>query len=57
MSGNVKEWTATAVATNVHEIRGGSFNNREDGRTCEFDFTVGDERFAFPNVGFRCCLY
>ena len=29
----------------------------ELGRMCQFDFTVGDTSFSFPNVGFRCCLY
>ncbi|GAB5543608.1 MAG: hypothetical protein SangKO_033680 [Sandaracinaceae bacterium] len=57
LSGNVKEWTNTAPAAGVHEIRGGSYNNVEPGRTCQFDFTVGDNSFAFPNTGFRCCRY
>ncbi len=58
MSGNVKEWTATqSGSTTVHEIRGGSYNNVEDGRTCGFDFTVGGSTFSFPNTGFRCCYY
>ncbi len=57
MSGNVKEWTATETATGVYAIRGGSYNNAEDGRTCQFDFTVGSSNFAFPNTGFRCCYY
>lgn len=56
LSGNVKEWTSTERGSaNVHSIRGGSYNNVEDGRTCQFDFTVGDEAFAFLNTGFRCC--
>jgi hypothetical protein len=53
----VKEWTATSPAANLHVIRGGSYNNIEQGRTCEFDFTVGNMSFAFPNTGFRCCRY
>ena len=57
LSGNVKEWTNTAPASGVHEIRGGSYNNVEPGRSCHFDFTVGDNAFAFPNTGFRCCHY
>ena len=58
LSGNVKEWTNTERgSSDVHAIRGGSYNNVEDGRTCEFDFTVGDENFAFTNTGFRCCWY
>lgn len=57
LSGNVKEWTSTEVADGLHSIRGGAYNNREGGRTCDFDFTVGDLDFAFPNTGFRCCYY
>ena len=57
LSGNVKEWTSTQVATDVYAIRGGAYNNLEAGRTCEFDFTVGSRDFAFPNTGFRCCFY
>ncbi len=58
LSGNVKEWTATERGSStVHAIRGGSYNNVEDGRSCAFDFTVGDENFAFVNTGFRCCRY
>ena len=58
MSGNVKEWTNTQRgSTDVHSIRGGSYNNVEGGRSCQFDFTVGDENFAFVNTGFRCCFY
>jgi hypothetical protein len=53
----VKEWTYTEVATGVHEIRGGSYNNVEAGRTCTFDFTTGGPTFAFPTTGFRCCRY
>ena len=56
LSGNVKEWTSSERgSSNIHAIRGGSYNNVEDGRTCQFDFTVGDEAFAFVNTGFRCC--
>jgi formylglycine-generating enzyme required for sulfatase activity len=58
LSGNVKEWTSTERGSvDVHAIRGGSYNNVEDGRTCGFDFTVGNEAFAFVNTGFRCCRY
>jgi len=57
LSGNVKEWTDTEVVPGVYRIRGGSYNNLEAGRTCTFDFTVGDASFAFPNTGFRCCYY
>ena len=37
----MKEWTSTAVASGVYAIRGGAYNNLEDGRTCDFDFTFG----------------
>jgi hypothetical protein len=57
LSGNVKEWTNTQIATNVHQIRGGSYNNVEPGRTCTYDFAAGDNNFSFPNTGFRCCFY
>ena len=57
MSGNVKEWTNTAVAPGVYQLRGGSYNNIEAGRTCDFDFTVSAQDFAFPNTGFRGCWY
>jgi hypothetical protein len=57
LSGNVKEWTFTEVSSGVHQIRGGSYTNVEDGRTCQFDFAVGGSTFAFPNTGFRCCNY
>ena len=58
LSGNVKEWTRTERGSpDVHAIRGGSYNNVEDGRRCDFDFTVGDDNFAFLNTGFRCCRY
>ncbi len=58
LSGNVKEWTRTERGgSNFHAIRGGSYNNVEIGRRCDFDFTVGDNNFAFENTGFRCCRY
>ncbi len=57
LSGNVKEWVFEEVAPGIHPLRGGSYNNVEDGRMCGFDFTVGDESFAFPNTGFRCCWH
>jgi len=58
MSGNVKEWTLTQRGSPAfHEIRGGSYNNVEAGRTCTFNFTIGDNNFSFPHTGFRCCYY
>jgi hypothetical protein len=57
MSGNVKEWTQTSQGTGIYELRGGSYNNIELGRTCGFNFTVGNTSFRFPTTGFRCCYY
>jgi subtilisin-like proprotein convertase family protein len=57
MSGNLQEWTNTAQGTGIHEIRGGSYNDVENGRTCDFNFVVGSTTFRFPNTGFRCCWY
>ncbi len=54
MSGNVKEWT-TARTTQQNPIRGGSANNDVSGLTCKLNFTLADDDFFFPNVGFRCC--
>src|SRR5262249_6012168 len=54
MTGNAKEW-AQARSAGVNPLRGGSFNNILDGSTCTFNFTVADDTFQFPNVGFRCC--
>lgn len=54
MSGNVKEWTA-ARAAGQNPIRGGSSNNLVTGLTCQLNFTLADDDFFFPNVGFRCC--
>ncbi len=57
MSGNVKEWTNTQQSNGLFELRGGSYNNIESGRTCAFNYVVGDQAFAFQNTGFRCCNY
>ena len=57
LSGNVREWTATSRGTDLFEVRGGSYNHVEAGRTCRWDFTVSDRTFAGPNTGFRCCMY
>ncbi len=57
MSGNVKEWTYDERVPGLHDIRGGAYNNVEAGRTCQFDYTLGDETFSFPHTGFRCCYY
>ncbi|MDH5493039.1 MAG: MopE-related protein, partial [Myxococcales bacterium] len=57
LSGNVKEWTATSAGPGVYQIRGGAYTNIEAGRACAFDFAVADQSFAYPNTGFRCCMY
>jgi hypothetical protein len=54
MSGNVKEWTR-ARAPNQNPIRGGASNNETEGLTCGLNFTLANDTFFFPNVGFRCC--
>jgi hypothetical protein len=57
MSGNVREWTATSRGSNLFEVRGGSYNHIEAGRSCGFDFAVAERTDALPNTGFRCCFY
>jgi hypothetical protein len=54
MSGNVKEWTK-AQQPGQNPMRGGASNNTADGISCPLNFTLADDTFAFPNVGFRCC--
>ncbi|MCX5741328.1 MAG: MopE-related protein [Proteobacteria bacterium] len=54
LSGNAKEWTA-ARQPGQNPIRGGSSNNTADGISCPLNFTLADDDFFFPNVGFRCC--
>jgi hypothetical protein len=54
MSGNVKEW-AQARAPGQNPLRGGASNNEVLGTTCSLNFTLADDAFFFPNVGFRCC--
>ena len=54
LTGNVKEWTKER-APNVNPLRGGASNNEVTGATCQINFSVADDDFFFPNVGFRCC--
>ncbi len=54
MSGNVKEWTL-ARAAGQNPLRGGASNNDVNGQTCDLNFTLANDTFFFPNVGFRCC--
>ncbi|WP_053237459.1 MopE-related protein [Sandaracinus amylolyticus] len=61
MSGNVREWTSTSAGTSggvpLYQVRGGSYQSIEEGRTCDFDFTVAQRTFRAPTTGFRCCMY
>jgi hypothetical protein len=54
MSGNVREWTQPR-APGANPLRGGASNTTVNGTTCNLDFTLADDNFFFPNVGFRCC--
>jgi len=54
MSGNVREWTL-AHAPGENPIRGGAANGTADGISCPLNFTLADDTFFFPNIGFRCC--
>jgi hypothetical protein len=54
LSGNLREWTSTAVGTSFR-IRGGGFDNIRQGLTCDLSFIALAPTFAFPNLGFRCC--
>ncbi len=56
LSGNLKEWTATAAGGSSFKVRGGAYDSPAGGLTCRFDFVSMDPTFAFPNLGFRCCL-
>ena len=54
LSGNIKEWVL-AHLPNQDPIRGGASDNVDTGTTCPLNFTLADDTFFFPNVGFRCC--
>ncbi len=54
LSGNVKEWTF-AQQPGQNAVRGGASNSTEAGIACALNFTVADDTFVFPNIGFRCC--
>jgi hypothetical protein len=54
MAGNVKEWTL-AHQPGQNPVRGGAFNNTANGIDCPLNFTLADDAFFFPDVGFRCC--
>jgi hypothetical protein len=54
LSGNVKEWTLARLP-GQNPLRGGASNNLADGISCPLSFTLANDQFFFPNVGFRCC--
>jgi hypothetical protein len=47
----------TSTTSSLREIRGGSYNDVEAGRMCDFDFEVAATTFRFPTTGYRCCWY
>ena len=55
MSGNLREWTATPVPGGAFRVRGGGFDNIQNGLRCDFSFIAFEPDAAFPNLGFRCC--
>jgi hypothetical protein len=59
MSGNLKEWTATAAGVEevgVHFIVGGAYDNRIPGSlACDGLAIPRQDDFRFGNLGFRCC--
>lgn len=56
LSGNAREWTSTKVGDQPsYQIRGGSYDNIENGLTCQSDFQLATADFYLDNLGFRCC--
>jgi sulfatase-modifying factor enzyme 1/putative metal-binding protein len=55
MSGNLEEWTRSAVGGGNFRIRGGSYETLAGGLTCQFDFVDADASFQYFDLGFRCC--
>jgi hypothetical protein len=55
LSGNLKEWTSTAVGASAFRVKGGAYDNIPQGLTCSFSFVAFAPDTAFPNLGFRCC--
>jgi hypothetical protein len=54
LSGNAREF-GLPIASGQNPMRGGSYNSPQFGMTCQFNFSVADDNFRFPNTGFRCC--
>ena len=57
LSGNLREWTATAgaKASDPEQTRGGANDTIAQGLTCDFTFVKLPKSYYFPNLGFRCC--
>ncbi len=55
LSGNLKEWTSTAVGGSAFRVKGGAYDNISQGLTCSFSFVALAPDTEFPNLGFRCC--
>jgi hypothetical protein len=56
LSGNAREITSLRTGlTNAFPLRGGSYVSPQAGLRCDSNWTVVDNTFSFPNVGFRCC--
>jgi hypothetical protein len=54
LTGNLREWTQ-ASSPGRNPVRGGAFDSLLEGSTCGFRFALFDDRFRYPNTGFRCC--
>lgn len=55
MSGNVAEWTSTPVGAAAFRVRGGSYNSRLEGLSCDFASVSLPPDTGYGDVGFRCC--
>lgn len=54
-SGNVAEWTATAVGLDRRRVRGGGFRSTELALTCDYTELSQAVDVRAVDVGFRCC--
>ncbi len=55
LSGNLREWTSTAVGSTAFRVKGGGFDTIKQGLTCDFSFLAFAPDVELPNLGFRCC--
>jgi formylglycine-generating enzyme required for sulfatase activity len=63
MSGNLKEWTATALSGGKptdYEIRGGAYDTPSidtfgNGLSCDYQLPAPGTSLQLPTLGFRCC--